>query len=176
MAEETAFGVSFGDPRRYMGKSPLGDVGQAIKTGLIGYGIQKSGLADWLNEKGMNKNKQGGYEYKPPGAAVPPTAAAPAPVAPTAPIAPVAPGTVPPAAMAEQPAMPTVELGPPPNVGLDVLDDKWEISEAAPVEKQDFNPLPSDMSNQMAMSPNAYQQTPGYGKLQKIASAIFGRG
>ena len=172
MAEEAAFGASFGDPRKYMGKSPLADVGQAIKTGLIGYGIQKSGLESWLNEKGLGKSKQ-----PVAGAAVPATAA-PAPVAPmvsgAAPVAPMAPGAIPPAAMSTQPAMPTIDLGPPPNVGHDLLDDKWEGADAEPIQKQDFNPLAPDTSNQFAVSGNDYQQVPGYGKLNKAFQAFSG--
>lgn len=177
MAEETAFGLSFGDPRKYMGKSPLADVGQAIKTGLIGYGIQKSGLESWLNEKGMSKAKQGGYEYKPPvaGAVPPTTPMAAGPVSPTQ-QAPMAPGAVPPAAMGEQPAMPPVNLGPPPDVGRQVLDDTWESSSAEPIQKQDFNPLAPDTSNQMAISGMDYQQVPGYGKLAKMAQMFGGMG
>ena len=176
MAEETAFGLSFGDPRKYMGKSPLADVGQAIKTGLIGYGIQKSGLESWLNEKGMNKAKQGGYEYKPPvaGAAVPTTPMAAGPVAPQ--VAPIAPGAVPPAAMGTQPAMPQVDMGPPPDVGIKILDDTWESSSAEPIQKQDFNPLAPDTSNQMAVNGMDYQKMPGYGKLAKMAQTFGGMG
>ncbi len=172
MAEETAFGASFGDPRKYMGKSPLADVGQAIKTGLIGYGIQKSGLESWLNDKGLGKSKQ------PVAGAVVPATASPAPVAPmmsgAAPVAPMAPSSTPPAAMGEQPAMPTIDLGPPPNVGHDVLDDKWEGANAEPIQKQDFNPLASDTSNQMAIGPNDYQKIPGYGKLNKVLQMFSG--
>ena len=31
MAAETPFGASFGDPRRYMGQSPLAEIGKALK-------------------------------------------------------------------------------------------------------------------------------------------------
>ena len=36
------FGESFGDPRRYMGQSPFANIGQALKTGGILYGLEKS--------------------------------------------------------------------------------------------------------------------------------------
>ena len=188
MAEETAFGVSFGDPRRYMGKSPLGDVGSALKTFLTVTALEKSGAIGALDKLGIKPTKQGGFEFSNTKQPVPPITSGAAGDMMTngvwgtnpMPVSPMSfsqmPAAIPSAAIPEQPAMPKVDLGPPPNVGLDVLDDKWELSEAEPIEKQDFNPLPSDMSNQMAMSPNAYQQVPGYGKLQKIASAIFGQG
>ena len=182
MAEETAFGLSFGDPRKYMGKSPLADVGQAIKTGLIGYGIQKSGLEGWLNDKGLGKTKQPVAGAVAPGTQGTSVAmgggfgpAAQAPVAPPMAAAPMAPGVIPPAAMGAQPAMPTIDLGPPPNVGHDILDDKWEGASAEPIQKQDFNPLAPDTSNQMAVGGNDYQQVQGYGKLQRVAK-LFGQG
>ena len=55
MAADVPFGLSFGDPRRYMGQSPLAEIGKALKTGLVGYAIQESGLEKMLNEKGVKK-------------------------------------------------------------------------------------------------------------------------
>ena len=43
---DTPVGLSFGDARKYIGSS---GIGSAIKTGLTAYGMQQSGLTDWLN-------------------------------------------------------------------------------------------------------------------------------
>lgn len=187
MAAETPFGASFGDPRRYMGKSPLAEIGQAAKTFLTGYAIQESGLEKWLNEKGVKRNQQGGYGYSAP--AVPPTAtSSPAPVQPpqtpfTPSFVPVAPSATP--SVAPQSGGPAVQNDtPPPDIGEQILNGTWTGVQAAPqpaapVSLQnptDFNPLAPDTSNQFAVSGNDYQQVPGYGKLQKIAGMLMGMG
>jgi len=173
---DTPFGLSFGNPSKYMGQSPLAEVGKAIKTGLIGYGIQKSGLEDWLNEKGMNKNKQGGYEYKTPAGAIPPAVKASAPVAPPAQVqsmVPVAPSAVP----AEVPPQPQVDFGPPSDIGDRILNDNWHEPISDLTNKTDFNPVAQQTGyNQMLNTGNEYQQMPGYGKLQKTIQTMFGMG
>lgn len=182
---DTPFGASFGDPRRYMGQSPLAEVGKAIKTGLIGYGIQQSGLENWLNEKGMKKNKQGGYEYSSVAGAVPPslqgTSAAmgggfgPAvpPQAANAPLVPPATSVIPP----EVAPQPKIDLGPPPDVGDQILDDKWHVPVSDLSNKTDFNPVAQQTGyNQMLNTGNEYQKAPGYGKLAKTVQTMFGMG
>ena len=49
MATEVPFGLTFGNPSKYMGSS---NVGQAVKTGLTAYAMQKSGLKGWLDDLG----------------------------------------------------------------------------------------------------------------------------
>jgi len=183
MAAETPFGASFGDPRRYMGQSPLAEVGKGAKALLTGYAIQQSGLEKWLNDKGISKNKQGTYEFKSPapaGAAVP-TAAAPVvvqppqqAVAPMMPSAPVEQGVV---------VNPIPDANtPPPDIGEQILNGTWTGFPPAPTgptslkNPTDFNPLAPDTSNQMAVSPDDYKNAPGYGKLAKVAGMLMGMG
>jgi hypothetical protein len=184
MAGETPFGASFGDPRKYMGQSPLAEIGKAAKSFLTGYAIQESGLEKFLNEKGVSKNKQGGYEYKAPSGAVAPVGAAPIPAIPpqmqTAPMMPVSPAN--PAGVVVNP-IPGAEVMPQ-DIGEQILNGTW--TGAPPVQQptapisvtnpNDFNPLAPDASNQMAISPDAYKNVPGYGKLQKIAGQFMGMG
>lgn len=49
MATEVPFGLTFGNPSKYMGSS---GVGQAVKSGLTAYAMQKSGLTGFLNDLG----------------------------------------------------------------------------------------------------------------------------
>ena len=49
MATEVPFGLTFGNPSKYIGSS---GIGQAVKTGLLAYGMQKSGLKSWLDDLG----------------------------------------------------------------------------------------------------------------------------
>jgi hypothetical protein len=174
---DTPFGLSFGNPSKYMGQSPLAEVGKAIKTGLVGYGIQKSGLESWLNEKGMSKNKQGGYEYKPPtGAIAPPQAAMGAPVSPPQMQAmqPMNPGN--PAGVTVSP-VPEVNFAPPVDIGDKILNDDWYEPISDLSNPTDFNPSMQQTGyNQMLQTGNEYQQIPGYGKLDKTAQAMFGMG
>ena len=64
MAAETPFGLSFGDPRRYMGQSPLAEIGKAAKTGLMLYGLQKSGAIKALDDMGIKSDSKGGFSFK----------------------------------------------------------------------------------------------------------------
>jgi len=81
------------------------------------------------------------------------------------------------------------QMGSPdmPAQGADIdgdnqVDDFWGVKTTTPVSsvdvnnRTDFNPLAPDTSNQFAVSGNAYQQVPGYGKLQKIAGQLMGMG
>lgn len=173
---DTPFGLSFGNPSKYMGQSPLADIGKAAKTGLMIYGLQQSGVIDALNKMGIKQNKQGGFNVDvPAGAAVPtPQAmvpAAPAPVVPPASqpqAAPVAPGVV------VQPVPETNAF--PPDIGDKILNDEWHGVEVDVSNNTDFNPLPPAVSNQVALDPNAYQQIPGYGKIAKAFQTFAGMG
>ena len=187
MAAETPFGLSFGDPRRYMGQSPLAEIGKAAKTLLTGYAIQESGLEKWLNDKGMKKNKQGGYEYSAPAGSIPPITSGSTGVNADG-VWGVNPMRKSPMSLG-QPAVPVSPSAPaadtsatPADIGEQILDGKWDGFQAAPTapvsvtNPTDFNPLAPDTSNQFAVSGNDYQQVPGYGKLQKIAGQLFGMG
>ena len=181
MAAETPFGASFGDPRRYMGKSPLAEIGNAAKTFLTGYAIQESGLEKFLNEKGVKKNPQGGYSYNAPAGAIPPImGASPAAVQPPQQMfAPMSPQAAQPGAV----ATPIPDSNTPPaDIGNQILDGTWTGFPPAPTgptslrNPTDFNPLAPDASNQFVVSGNDYQQIPGYGKLQNIAGQFMGMG
>lgn len=201
MAAETPFGASFGDPRRYMGQSPLAEIGKALKTGLILTGLEKSGAIKALDNLGIKSDSKGGFSFgSTPAGAVPPITSGstgvnadgvwgsnPMPVSPMTlnqPVMPAAP--VPPTGVQVTPlgqdAQSNVQLNtlpppPPANAGQQILDGTFRPQSAVDVKNEtDFNPLAPDASNQFAVSGNDYQQIPSYGKLQKIAGAIFGRG
>lgn len=189
MAAETPFGASFGDPRKYMGQSPLAQIGQAAKTGLMLYGLQKSGAIDALDNLGIKLDNKGGFSFnnKPAGSVPPITSGStgvnadgvwgknPMPVSPmtfnqpqvqVTPVSPDAPSNV-----------QFNTLPPPPDAGQQILDGTFRPQSSVDVTNPtDFNPLAPDTSNQMAISPNDYMNVPGYGKLQKIAGQFFGMG
>lgn len=171
MAAETPFGASFGDPRRYMGQSPLAEIGKGLKSGLTAYALKESGLVDYLNK----------LNPKPVQAVAPPTAVAPTAVQPTqptvAPMMPVAP--------VEQGVIvnPIPDANtPPPDIGEQILNNTWTGFPSSPTgptslkNPTDFNPLAPDTSNQMAVSPNDYKNAPGYGKLAKSLGMLTGMG
>ena len=174
MAAETPFGASFGDPRRYMGQSPLAEIGKGLKQGLTAYALKESGFTDYLNS--LNKKPvQGAIPPAVPAspAAVQPPQSAVAPMMPQA-IQPMQPGVV---------VNPIPENeGPPADIGEQILNGTWTGFPSTPtgptsvMNPTDFNPLAPDASNQMAVSGSDYQQIPGYGKLQKVASQIMGMG
>jgi len=175
MAADAPFGLSFGDPRKYMGSSPLADVGKALKTGLLGYAIQESGLEKMLNEKGMKKVSLNNYQYNPPQGSVPPVNAQAQAVAPnaSAPM-PVNPNVVP--TFNAPPAAVTVT--PVIDYGAKILDNEYhgpEQSFVDPQAQRDFNPyMPQTEPNPVALTGNEYQQMPGYGKLAKFAQSMMG--
>jgi hypothetical protein len=193
MAAVTPFGESFGDPRRYMGQSPLAQVGQALKTGLILTALNKSGAIAALDRMGVKPNAQGGFNYqmpKPAGAVAPttpPMGAQPV-VPPQAGAAPMMPAAIPDAAPGVQitpfgqEAPSNVQINtlapPPPDAGRQILEGTFRPqSSAVDVQNEnDFSPLAPDTSNQFAVSGNDYQQIPGYGKLQRIAGQLMGMG
>ncbi len=166
MAAETPFGASFGDPRRYMGQSPLTEIGKGIKQGLTAYALKESGFTDYLNS--LNKK---------------PVQGAVAPATPVAPVAvqPIQPG-IPPAPQAMSQPEAAASDAPPADIGNQILDGTWTGFPPAPSgptslqNPTDFNPLAPDQNNQFAMPGDSYQKVPGYGKLQKIANVIFGQG
>jgi hypothetical protein len=171
MAGETPFGASFGDPRKYMGQSPLAEIGKGLKKGLTAYVLKESGFTDYLNK----------LNPKPVGAVAPTTSAAPAAVQPPQQsVAPILPQSVQPESTGV--VVTPILDAPPKDIGEQILDNKWDGFQApvtSPVSLQnptDFNPLAPDTSNQVAMSGNEYQQVPGYGKLQKILGTLFGQG
>lgn len=175
MAADAPFGLSFGDPRRYMGQSPLADVGKALKTGLLGYAIQESGLEKMLNDKGMKKVSLGNYKYDVPQGAVAPVNAPTQAVAPNAsgpmPVNPNVTPTfnAPPAAVTVTPVI---------DFGAKILDNDYDGAEQSSVNPQaqrDFNPyMLQNAPNPVALTGNEYQQMPGYGKLAKFAQSMMG--
>jgi len=183
MAAESPFGSSFGDPRKYMGQSPLGQIGQALKTGLTAYALKESGLTDYLNKlnskpgqapiapgiQGTTPAMSGGFgPVAPPqadAAATPPQANA---------IPPVTSG-------ATTFVTPQTNDAPPPDIGDQILDNKWDGYQApvtGPVSFQnqtDFNPV-ADGGNQFAAPGSEFQKPKDHSKLKKIVGAIFGQG
>ena len=194
MAAETPFGLSFGDPRRYMGQSPLAEIGKAAKTGLMLYGLQKSGAIKALDDMGIKSDSKGGFSFKTPAGAVPPAAnpsagGGPVPPQPVQPLqmgaTPVPPSTPQDAGVQVTPMGPdapsNVQINtftpPPPDAGMQILNGTFRPQSAVDVQNQtDFNPLAPDTSTQMAISPNDYMNNPGFGKLQKIAGQFMGMG
>jgi len=197
----TPFGESFGDPRRYMGKSPLAQVGQAAKTGLILYGLQKSGAIQALDNMGIKSDGKGGFSFNSPAGSVPPITSGSGgvnaegvfgtnpmriqpssisqPVMPVAPTAPVAPGVqiTPLGQDAPSNVQTNTFAPPPPDAGMQILDMTYRPQSSVDVKNEtDFNPLSPDYSNQFAVSPDAYKNAPGFGKLQKIAGQFMGMG
>jgi hypothetical protein len=176
MAADAPFGSSFGDPRRYMGQSPLAEIGKAAKTGLVLYGLQQSGAIQALDKLGVKPNQAGTFSYNNPAAptgSVPPTNATTQPVMPNV----AGPNAVNPNAVAPTAPAP-ITLTPPANIGFDVLDGKYngaEISEVNPQAQRDSLILPQQTGyNTMLATGNEYQQMPGYGKLAKAMQGMAG--
>jgi len=174
MAADAPFGLSFGDPRKYMGQSPLAEIGKAAKTGLVLYGLQQTGAIDALDKLGVKPNQAGTFSFNNP-------------VAPT--------GTAPPTGVAVQPVVPNanaftpavatpvydsapMSTTPPANIGVDVLDGKYHGNEQSfvnPQAQRDFNPfVPQVGYNPIQATGNEYQQMPGYGKLGKAIQGMVG--
>ena len=182
MAADVPFGLSFGNPAKYMGQSPLAEIGKAAKTGLILYGLQQSGAIEALDKLGVKPNAAGTFSYNNPATptgAVPPVGVAAQPVVPNANV-PMAnaptPAIATPVYDSAAPPMPTT---PPANIGFDVLDGKFnglETSFVNPQAQRDFNPfVPQTGYNTMLATGNEYQQMPGYGKLAKAMQGMAGR-
>jgi hypothetical protein len=199
----TPFGESFGDPRRYMGQSPMAQVGQALKTYAILQGLEKSGAIKALDNLGIKPDNRGNFTLnnKPAGAVAPITSGAagdmntngvfgtnPMPISPSSLSQPVMP------VMQTAPMAPGVQITPlgqdapsnvqtntfappPPDAGMQLLNGTFRPQSSVDVRNEtDFNPLPPDYSNQFAVSPDDYRNIPGFGKLQKIAGQFMGMG
>lgn len=170
---DAPFGTSFGDPRKYIGQS---GIGQAVKTGLTAYAMQKSGLTDWLN----SLNKKPDQTPAVPGA-VPPNAQAVAPVPPQGAV-PATPSQMPESSVPPiTPAPMTPQQTAPQNpaqLGSDWLSGK--VSEFTgssfvnPQASRDIEPMQGGGYTQQLAGANDYQNTPGYGKLMKTVQALFG--
>ena len=174
---DTPFGLSFGNPSKYMGQSPLGEIGKAAKTALTAYGLQKSGVTDWLN----NLNKKPDQQTVVQGAVPLPASfnqyLSPNPSSQSAPVVPPQ-GNAPAAfsSPSETPAAPQVQMTPPPDIGHKILegDDSWQQSAVNPQAERDSLVLPQQGGyNQMLATGNEYQQVPGYGSLKKAASMMM---
>jgi hypothetical protein len=198
----TPFGESFGDPRRYMGQSPLAQVGQALKTGAVLYGLHKSGAIEALDKMGIKSDNKGGFTFNKPAGSVPPITSGAAgdmntngvfgtnpmpispsslsqPVMPVMQTAPMAPGVqiTPLGQDAPSNVQTNTFAPPPPDAGMQLLNGTFRPQSAVDVRNEtDFNPLPPDYSNQFAVSPDDYRNIPGFGKLQKIAGQFMGMG
>jgi hypothetical protein len=205
MAAETPFGLSFGDPRRYMGKSPLAQVGQALKTGGILYGLHKSGAIEALDKMGIKHDNKGGFTFNKPAGSVPPITSGAAGdmntngVFGTNPM-PISPSSLSQPVMQAVPAVPTAPVGPgvqitplgqdapsnvqintfappAPDAGMQILNNTFRPQSSVDVTNDtDFNTFVPDMGNQMAISPNDYMNNPGFGKLKKLAGQFMGMG
>ena len=176
---DTPFGLSFGNPSKYMGQSPLAEVGKAAKTALTAYGLQKSGITDWLNSLNKKPDQQTVVQGAVPlpasfnqylAPAIPPQSNSSQPEMGTAPF--VA-DTNPPA----EPVPQMAPMTPPPDIGNKILegDDSWQHSSVNPQAERDSLVLPQQTGyNQMLQTGNEYQQVPGYGSLKKAAMMMMG--
>lgn len=196
MATES-FGASFGNPSKYMGSSPLGEIWKGLKTGASVYAMQKTGLTDYLDKLGV-KQKDGVFSFgnnsaaAPAGAVVPPIDQVPqagGPMTygnqgaetPVAAVVPPAPGDN----ILNDPAfkpqsgfvMPptsgytTPQAAPVPMprlTGEDILGGK--ISGANP---NDYNPAEGGGYTDQLASGSELQQ-PGYMKMRKVMASLFG--
>jgi hypothetical protein len=172
MAEETPFGLSFGnygDPRRYMGgASPAKKVEKFVEK------IKNSPLA---NLAGIMLAGSGGSSPSP----VPAPALGQGVSVPAAPsigvnaniFGAVAPGSTP-MPQAAPSVMPTQDLD-----GDGQVDDFWGVKSSSPQSSlnlknpTDFNPLAPDTSNQVTLTGNEYQQIPGFGSAQDKAGKLM---
>jgi hypothetical protein len=182
MAADVPFGLSFGNPSKYIGSNPgLAEAGKALKTGAAIFGLQQTGIIGVLDKMGIKPNSSGGFSYNnsaTPSGAVPPVGAAAQPVMPNANV-PMANAPTPAIATpVYDSAAPPMQTKPPANIGFDVLDGKYngaEISFVNPQAQRDSLVLPQQTGyNTMLLTGNEYQQMPGYGKLAKAMQAMAG--
>jgi len=167
---DTPFGLSFGNPAKYMGSSPLAEIGKAAKTGLVLYGLQQTGAIDALDKLGVKPNQAGTFSFNNP---VAPTGTAPPTGVAVQPVAPFTPAVATP--VYDSAPMSTT---PPANIGVDVLDGKYHGNEQSfvnPQAQRDFSPfVPQVGYNPIQATGNEYQQMPGYGKLAKAMQGMAG--
>lgn len=176
---DTPFGLSFGTPNRYIGSS---GIGQAVKTGLTAYGMQKSGLTDWLNN--LSKKPEGQtvvpgsvplpksfdqYLSQNPTPVVPPTPQQLGVNIPSA--VPAVPEETPIQQVpAQQAPMPTNQ-----ELGLDWLGGKLS-NFVNPQAQRDIPVAQGGGYTEQLGSGMDYQKVPGYGKLAKAMQAMGGLG
>jgi len=184
MATEVPFGLTFGNPSKYIGSS---GVGQAVKTGLTAYAMQKSGLTGFLNDLNKKPTPEGSV---PPIASSNPMSAngmvgpSPSPVQPPnfnteAPQQAVAPDVPPPSSAPGVVITPIPDTSFPSDIGHQILDgnDDWQHSAVNPQAQRDSLVLPPQQTIQPPqLTGNEYQQVPGYGSAKKAAMAMFGMG
>ena len=193
----TPFGESFGDPRRYMGQSPLAQVGQAAKTALTLYGLEKSGAIKALDNIGLKSDGKGGFSFNKPAGAVPPITSGaagdmntngvfgtnPMPISPSSlsqpvmPVAPVMPTGVqitPFGQDAPSNVQTNTFAPPPPDAGMQLLNGTFRPQSSVDVRNPtDFNPLGPDTSNQFAVSGDDYKNVAGYGSAMDKAGKLL---
>ena len=171
---DTPFGLSFGNPAKYMGSSPLAEIGKAAKTGLVLYGLQQTGAIDALDKLGVKPNSAGTFSFNNP---VAPTGTAPPTGVAVQPVAPSANAFTPAIATPVYDSAP-MSTTPPANIGVDVLDGKYHGNEQSfvnPQAQRDFNPfVPQVGYNPIQATGNEYQQMPGYGKLGQALQGMAG--
>lgn len=177
MATDVPFGLSFGNPSKYMGQSPLADIGKAAKGFGVAYGLQKLGAVDFLNNLGIKPDATGAYKFNAPaGSAAPPAAVNPkASAAPMMP-PPVDNGVV---VTPVSSGAPVIQMTPPPDIGNKILegDDSWQHSSVDPQAERDSLILPQQAGyNQMLQTGNEYKQAPGFGSAKNAVMKMFGMG
>tara|TARA_R110000822_G_scaffold3349_2_gene14857 strand:- start:40 stop:597 length:558 start_codon:yes stop_codon:yes gene_type:complete len=178
------FGASFGDPSKYMGQSPLADIGKALKIGTTVYGLEKSGLRQRLDDLGI-KQKDGKFSF---GSTSPapvtdgistPVLGAAVPSNPTVPVVPSAAPPPPALAPAPTPAATTTPVFTPAATGTPLLNlngpSILKGEEHSVKNPDDFNPAPlqSGYPQQLAGDYD-YQLTPGYGNTVKKLMMLAG--
>jgi hypothetical protein len=175
---DTPFGLSFGNPNRYMGQGPLAEIGKAAKTGLMLYGLQQTGAIEALDKLGVKPNASGSFSYSnPAGPVAPPTSAGAQPVSPVVPSGAVSYPVAEPPPFSGSVSSPPAQ---PQNYGADILDGKYkgvDTSFVDPQAQRDSLIFPQQVGyNQMLQTGNEYQNVPGYGKTANMAKMMFGMG
>ena len=175
-----SFGASFGDPSRYMGKSPLASIGEALKIGATVYGLEKSGLRQRLDDLGIEQ-KDGKFSFGNTNRA-PVTDAIPTPVAGAvvpSNITPAVPVMPPAMAPAPTPAATTAPVSIPSLTPAPLLpfnsQDILRGEEHSVKNPDDFNPAPLQSGYPEQLAGNYdYQSTPGYGNTVKKLMMLAG--
>lgn len=199
---DTPFGLSFGNPRQYMGQSGLKEVADKYKQFATVKAIDKSGLRGFLNEALGNPDE--GYKppegYAPSGGVMPPAnygmsapqgSAAPGEgnaglgfkgttsqmgISPAAPV-----GLSPyrgPQAATDMGYTSTAPVANPPAQSNSYLGDAMSAFKVSSyVDPSASHDIPVEQgggyTEQLAEN-DAYTKVPGYGKLQKVLSQMFG--
>lgn len=167
-------GDDFGDPSRYMGKSPLASIGEALKIGATVYGLEKSGLRQFFDDLGI-KQKDGKFSFGSTSPA-PVTdgistpvlgAAVPSNITPAVPVVPSA-APAPALAPAPMPAATPTPVFTPAATGTPLLPFNGQSflrgEEHSVKNPDDYNPAPlqSGYTPQLAGDFD-FQNLPGYG-------------